>query len=193
MGCDIHLYKEKKVNGVWMTADNWTTYDYGDDEKGIEVPWEQRYTDRNYDLFGLLSKGVRSEHEFSMKPRGLPFNISKEVGEDAERDGVDGHSHSFLYLHELKDLLAYLQTQTVEISGMKQKDELAKLSASIASGTPDWNLLYPYCKWASGGDYETFAIEVPASFIVGKGLEQIIASFKGVDGDNHRIVFWFDN
>lgn len=194
MGCDIHCYKEKQINGQWVTADNWTAYDYGDEDKGVEVPWNERFTDRNYKLFGLLSKGVRCEHPFSFEERGLPFNASKEVAEESERWGVDGHSHSYLYLHELKDMEAFLKVQTVQITGMKDKEGLAVLRASIAApGETNWDLLYPYCKWASSGDYEEFTLDVPASYIIGGGLGKIIQSFDGMDGDNHRIVFFFDN
>lgn len=194
MGCDIHLYKEKQVDGKWVTADEWKSYDYGDDDKGMEVPFEKRFTDRNYELFGLLAKGVRSEHAFSFEPRGLPFNPCAEIAGESEGYGCDGHSHSYLYLHELKDMVAFLETTTIRISGMKNKDGLKELRESIASGNPDWNLLWPYCGWASDSlNYETFEVDVPASFYMGDALTRIIAGFDGIDGDNHRIVFFFDN
>lgn len=193
MGCDIHLYKEKQVNGVWVTADAWEAYDYGENEKGIEVPWKNRFTDRNYELFGLLSNGVRTEHEFSFEPRGIPFNACKEFADKSERYGEDGHSHSYLYLHELKDMLLHLEQTKIQISGMKDRGELKALRESIASAAPNWDLLFPYCAWASSSNYEAFEIDVPASFYMGQSLKKIIDSFDGVDGDNHRIVFFFDN
>lgn len=193
MGCDIHLYKEKSVNGEWLTADVWEAYDYGEDDKGFNVPWETRYTGRNYDLFGLLSKGVRREFPFSFEPRGIPFNSCPEVTGESERWGCDGHSHSYLYLHELKDMREFLKSATLKVSGMKDRDEMEARSAAISSKTPDWNLLYPYCGGTNIPSYEDFEIDVPASFIVGSCLDEIIGSFDGVDGDNHRIVFFFDN
>jgi len=193
MGCDIHLYKEKHVDGKWTAADEWVSYDYGDDDKGVDVPWNKRFTDRNYDLFGLLSKGVRREYPFSFEPRGVPFDACPEYAGDVERIGEDGHSHSYLYLHELKAMQSYLQSATVTMRGMKDRDELEALRASIASDAPDWDLLYPYCAWASSSDYTEFEVDVPASFAMGDGLARIIASFDGIDGDNHRIVFYFDN
>ena len=193
MGCDIHLYIEKHVNGEWVTADVWESSDYGDDENSIDVPWEKRFTGRNYNLFGLLSKGVRREFPFSFKPRGLPFNACQEIANNAEAWGCDGHSHSYLYLHELKDMREFLKTATLKISGMKDRDELAALRASIASDSPNWDLLYPYCQFTGMSSYEEFEIDVPASYIVGGDLDDIISSFEGVDGDNHRIVFFFDN
>ena len=68
MGCDIHMYKEKRVDGVWVAADEWTPDEY--EEGRMEVQWEKRFTERNYELFGALSKGVRSEHPYSFEPRG---------------------------------------------------------------------------------------------------------------------------
>jgi hypothetical protein len=193
MGCDIHFFKEAHVNGKWVTADEWTPFDYGDDDKGVEVKWEKRFTDRNYNLFGLLSKGVRREHEFAFEPRGIPFDACPEYAEECARYGIDGHSHSYLYLHELVAMQNFLASQKVLISGMKSIKELEALRASIATGTPDWNLLYPYCQSTNAPDYEEFEIEVPASFILGDSLERIIETFEGVAGDNHRAVFFFDN
>lgn len=194
MGCDIHLYKEKQIDGKWVTADEWTPYDYGEDEKGIEVEWKNRFTDRNYELFGLLCKGVRSEHALSLSARGIPFDASPEVLQTSERYGCDGHNHSYLYVHELRSLVEALKVTTTRIEGMKDKGELEILKDSIASGNPDWSLLYPYCGWASNAEkYVEFSLDVPASFIVGDSVERIIAGFDGIDGDNHRIVFFFDN
>lgn len=193
MGCDIHCYKEKHVGEKWLTADEWEAYDYGGEEKGVTVPWEKRFTVRNYQLFGLLSKGVRSEHKFSFEPRGLPFNACAEVVAEAKSWGRDGHGHNYLYLHELKDMLAHLEQTTIAITGMKDKAGLKALRDSTASGTPDWSLLFPYCGWTTDPDYEKFQVDVPASFYVCGDLKKIIDSFDGVDGDNHRIVFFFDN
>lgn len=193
MGCDIHLYKEKQVDGQWVTADVWEEYDYGDDDKGIEVSWDNRYTGRNYNLFGLLSKGVRRDLPFGFAQRGMPYNSCKEIAEMSEKWEADGHSHNYLYLHELKDMREFLKTEMIQISGMKDREQLAALRKSIASGEPDWDLLYPYCQWASMDNYEEFEIDVPAYFIMGDCLDEIISSFDGVDGDNHRIVFFFDN
>lgn len=194
MGCDIHLYKEKQIDGKWVAADVWTPYDYGDDEKGIEVDWKNRFTGRNYELFGLLCKGVRSEHPLSLTARGLPFDACQEIASHAEQWGEDGHNHSYLYVHELRSLLEALKMTTTRIEGMKDKEGLAILNASIATGTPDWSLLYPYCGWTSNSEaYAEFSLDVPASFIIGDSVERIIAGFDGIEGDNHRIVFFFDN
>lgn len=194
VGCDIHTYREKQVAGQWVSADVWEESEYADEKGVFRVPYErQAYTGRNYDLFGALAAGVRREFDFAFKPRGVPFDVSDNVSKANKQWDSDGHSHSYLYLHELRDFASWLKTQTVPIEGMKNAEQLAALKESIASGNPDWNKLYPYCQWTSELSAVKFCIDVPASFAIGKCLDEIIASFDGIDGDNHRLVFWFDN
>lgn len=190
MGCDIHLYKEKFVDGQWVTADVWQKCDL--DDSRMEVPYESTYNDRNYNLFGLLA-GVRNDHEYSLVARGMPFDACELVSKASSDWDCDGHSHSYIYLHELKSLRNFLQTQTVKIEGMKDKASLEKFQESMQSGSPDYDLLYPYCGWTNQPNCVPFEVDLPASYIMGGGLDKIIKLFDGVDGDNHRIVFWFDN
>lgn len=191
MGCDIHLYREKHVEGKWLAADKWSKDEDGD---YLRVDYDDQYfTDRNYELFGLLAKGVRREHEFSFEKRGLPFDACDEIKACAGDWDCDGHSHSFLFLHELKAALTYTKAQTLTVSGMKDSKELEALNESIASGKPNWELLWPYCQWTNTAGHEHFEIDVPASLYFEDALERIIAGFDGVEGDNHRIVFFFDN
>ena len=191
MGCDIHMYKEKRVNGEWVTADEWTPDRY--EEGRLEVQWEKQFTERNYDLFGALSEGVRSEHPYSFKARGIPFDACAEIKQESEGWGVDGHSHSYLFLHEIKAFRKFLEAQTVTIEGLKDKAGLATLRESIATGSPDWRLIYPYWGGSNNPEDERFEFQVSASFALGSSLDRIIALFDGVDGDLHRVVFWFDN
>lgn len=190
MGCDIHCYREKLINGKWLSADKWED-EYN--EGRLDVPYEQRFTDRNYRLFGLLSSGVREEYPFSLEPRGLPFDVSIEVKTISDVWEGDGHSHSYVYLHELKSLKEFLKTATVKVTGMKDKEGLLALKESVESENPDWNLLYPFCGWTNVEGAVRFEYDVPASFIIGNSLEKLIKLFDGLDGENHRIVFWFDN
>lgn len=191
MGCDIHMYKEVQVAGEWVSADKWSDDEYEPGRK--EVSYKDRFTDRNYKLFGMLVDGVRSSSPFSFKPRGLPHDVTDVVKEESDGWGVDGHSHSYLFLHELLSFRDFLKTQTVRISGMKHPDELAALQKTIDAGAPDWDLLFPYCGWTNSSEYVEFALDVPASFYVGTSLQTIIDGFDEVRGDNPRIVFWFDN
>jgi hypothetical protein len=194
MGCDIHIYREKLINGVWVSADEWAD-EY--DEGVMTVPYEKSaYSGRNYELFGFLAEGVRRDIPGAFEQRGTPDDASPEVAELVDRWNGDGHSHSWLGLAELIEANENLKTQTTPISGMMEREQWDKLQASIATGEPDWDLLYPYSQgvYGAGADkYVEFEVQVPATFAFGDGLQHIIDSFAGIDGDDHRIVFFFDN
>jgi hypothetical protein len=127
MGCDIHLYVEKKdKSGKWVTADNW--------DKTKDVDYERRfYSSRNYSLFAILADvrnecGLAAKYGFSRlvpdaeddiyipisAPRGLPCGATPEVRAAAEHWEGDGHSYSWLLLSEI---LAYDWTQVVTRRG----------------------------------------------------------------------------
>jgi len=125
MGCDIHLFVEKKVDGKWVSADSWER----EEEEGfnsLSVDYNKRfYSGRNYDLFAILAD-VRNGSGFAGcdtgdgfvpidSPRGIPEDASTEVKECSERWDGDGHSHSWFTLAEL---LAYDWTQTTKLRGM---------------------------------------------------------------------------
>lgn len=191
MGCDIHLYKEKKVNNKWISADEGWKDKY--DEGYQDVDWNNRFTDRDYNLFGFLSEGVRRNHKISFKARGIPFNVCDEVKALVDRWDCDGHSHSYLYLSELKDAWESLSDKTITISGMKDNEGIKLLNESIESNQKtNWDLLYPYCQMTNSPGHSDFEVEVPATHSL-SSIQTIIGSFDGIDGDDHRIVFWFDN
>ena len=113
MGCDIHAFTEVKRGGKWVEADLWCTnpeYATADEEEKkytnpMYVPYGTHICidDRNYALFGVLA-GVRgSGLPRISEPKGLPEDASPNVAEDARRWGIDGHSHSWLTLKELKE------------------------------------------------------------------------------------------
>jgi hypothetical protein len=185
MGCDIHMYRERLIGGKWETADEWD---------GDDVDWEKRFTRRNYNLFAILA-GVREREAppFKFEPRGLPINVSPEVKRASDGWDCYGHSHSHLYLHELEELRRLLREKKQPISGMKNRDELAALKESIASGSPDWILLYPYCQGTNDPKQVEFCIDVPSDFMVGAALDEIIEMTKAAGGEMQRVVFWFDN
>lgn len=191
MGCDIHLYREKKINNVWVTADEGWCDEYGEGVK--DVPWKTRFTDRDYNLFGFLSSGVRRKHEFSFKERGMPFNVCAEIKALCDSHGGDGHSSSYLSLTELKDAWAFLQDKTIVVSGMKDAKELQALQASIRSDEKtNWDLIYPYCQGTTDPKAMDFSIDADCTYFL-SGVKKIIDLFDDVDGEDQRIVFWFDN
>lgn len=111
MGCDIHNHIEylKTINGEskWVCGDYFKVNPYYkegeyDGERPLELV---RFCDnRNYGLFSLLADVRNYSHNKPIsEPKGLPDDLSKEVKEDAEYWGLDGHSHSFFTLKELLD------------------------------------------------------------------------------------------
>ncbi len=84
MGCDIHAFKEVKVNGQWHC--------FG------EAPIE-----RNYRLFGWMA-GVRQPEERLFITKGLPDDVTVPVKFLSDGWDCDGHTHSYLTSSELKEL-----------------------------------------------------------------------------------------
>lgn len=85
MGCDIHMFAEKKQDGLYQ-----------------EVTAVPAYDDRNYALFGWLA-GVRNYSAVTplSEPRGLPENASLDVRESLNKWSCDAHSTSWFTVDEL--------------------------------------------------------------------------------------------
>lgn len=131
MGCDIHLYVERRVDGKWMTADKWSKNKYHekypeDNEPEMCIEWEDRfYSGRNYNLFAILA-GVRNGRGFAgcktgegfvpiSEPRGVPDDACPEYKAEVDRWDGDGHSHSYFTVAEL---MAYDWNQTSILHGV---------------------------------------------------------------------------
>jgi hypothetical protein len=104
MGCDIHLYVERRENGAWITCDQWSK-DEGDDYPHVDYQ-KSFYRGRNYDLFAIFAD-VRNGRGFAgcetgdgfvpiCAPRGVPDDCCPEYRAAVEGYGEDGHSHSWL-------------------------------------------------------------------------------------------------
>lgn len=93
MGCDIHLYVEKK-----NSQGQWEILRDVKDEKELYQP----YHSRNYDLFAILA-GVRGYLNYIEPPKGVPDNASPEYKKMVEDWDCDGHSHSYFTVRELLD------------------------------------------------------------------------------------------
>lgn len=107
MGCDIHLHREVRRNGKWECIEPANEEPPFDDEQCVPN-FDAPHYSRDYWLFGLLSRGVRTEWPFSFAERGLPNDVSPELKHDSDKWDSDGHSHSWLGLEELKTKAAEL-------------------------------------------------------------------------------------
>lgn len=164
MGCDIHLFTEKKVNGKWA-----------DQNTDLEV-------DRNYDLFSILAD-VRNYNNIVpiSEPKGIPADADEPFKKESDRMDDDGHSHSYLTLQELLD---YLPNVSDKQSGMISAEQAERLEAgelptswSRSTSTPG----YVYREWQSRDE--------SLQDVVNK-LNDLKGDLPETD---IRIVFFFDN
>jgi hypothetical protein len=101
MGCDIHIYTERKIGNQWHNIDNWAYNEYyPEEDEPLRV--RQWYDGRDYYLFGLLARGVRNDNPLGFEARGLPANVTNIVKQQYEAWGYDAHSASWLTLKELE-------------------------------------------------------------------------------------------
>jgi hypothetical protein len=176
MGCDIHVYIEKRIgkDSVW-TADEGHHLEVEFEGSPDERVWvhECSAAGRDYELFGLLA-GVRSYgDECLYQPRELPADLSEKVRLAAENWGMDGHSHTYLTLSEF--------TECVEKSGYKlgankSSEAFYEWDGRKFSDLPEsYTTIINYCnKWIN--DYK---------------VDNILLNTQ--HEPEVRIVFWFDN
>lgn len=129
MGCDIHLYVEKRVGGNWVPADKWVPDEKSEEKDplmALMVPYNDHYySGRNYDLFAILADvrngrgfaGIDTGEGFNpiSDPKGLPIDVTTEVQLELDRWGEDAHSVNF---YTVKDLLEFDWTQVTKLRGV---------------------------------------------------------------------------
>jgi hypothetical protein len=198
MGCDIHTYIEifnDKTN-KWELAHGLKK----DNDNKYEVPYCDRFTDRNYILFGILTNGqVRGKGYGIFSCKGIPTDCSDFVSSQIKYWSIDGHSHSYLTFDEIEKGLSSLQK--IKISGLILKNQLKKVKAilkrKIFSSDELAKHLYPYCQGYSGNDinkYVQFDIDVPVIFEIDNFMRYINTHiYDWKEKNNIRLVFWFDN
>lgn len=199
MGCDIHCYVEmfNKKSKKWVLAHGVRPDPWEDDESILEVSSADRYDDRDYTVFGILTNGnVRHEGIGMFNPKGFPADASDFVKKDYEHWDSDAHTPSYLTFAEIKQIPL---DKTVTISGMMKKEQLKKLKVLLKR--KDYTLeelngvLYPYCGSTNMDSHDSFEVEIPIKFEIKRFLDFIKRareySFNGTS--EMRIVFWFDN
>ena len=180
MGCDIHLHCEYRKNGIWYNCDNFEW----NQETG-QYEFVSIYSDRNYILFGVLA-GVRSnEPEKIDSPRGLPDDIALKTKELADLDFKWTHSHSYLTLREL---LKWRERQQKKWKKLKKKNGV-KCDDYEGEYILE-NDEYPIFKWKKNILNELIQkMEYK--------MDDHLFCFGEDDyyeqGDDFRIIFWFDS
>jgi hypothetical protein len=138
MGCDIHLFKEYRSpdinNNKWVSYDYW--YSEGTntsiyDTAGLPlakkhtIPMGRAFDDsapsRNYDAFGMLAEGVRTEYPYSIECKGLPDDVTYLVRTEHQGWGADAHSATYFTEVELNALIIRLSIMTADETINRQK------------------------------------------------------------------------
>lgn len=206
MGCDIHIHVEykKTVNDQsrWVCGDYFKVNPYFG-----EFPNEDPFSlvgfcnGRNYSRFATLAN-VRNygDTPYIDDPRGLPDDITKEVKEDAESWGDDGHSHSYFTLKELidfqKNAPPLRHRGMISLEAQKALDETGKTPDEWCQGTNmkgwDWR------EWT-----EENTVLVPLIEAIKQRADELYVIYGWLweeepdeaykRADDIRIVFWFDN
>jgi hypothetical protein len=178
MGCDIHAVVEVNVETSW------------DPSKYSFKIWQAHeiLVGRNYEIFAALA-GVRRENDDQPRiddPRGLPEDGSSMFHAYSEAWGIDGHSHSYVTLAELK---AFDTTQTYEsdriiLSRDKETGEIT----STCGGT---NRPGPHERVGTTNVFGPW----PDAAKVWTDLIAEVEHFKTDDmtDEDVRLVFFFDN
>src|SRR5665213_427516 len=111
MGCDIHMYIEKRDDsGHAWRIDEGHTYDEDELDAAGNVEYEGDLDDleasvgRSYQMFHIMA-GVRSGEVQLFEARGVPDDASPEYLKTVDRWSGDGHTHSYLSLEEFRKCL----------------------------------------------------------------------------------------
>lgn len=168
MGCDIHIYVERKNNNKWEVIkginpwiseykswlDNAETEERKNylldriktmEEKESIVSEGWIYEGRNYNLFAILAD-VRNYYNIKpiIDPRGIPEDICKEINNEYESWSGDSHSCSYYTFKELLDF--DWKNNYVENEGFVDEKTYKNFKQT---GDP-----YPCSKGVGGGNVE---------------------------------------
>ena len=209
MGCDIHMYVEykkelpikdsKKREEKWISGDYFKLNPYKDiwdGEEEEEFEKIELYGGRNYGLFATLA-GVRDYSNLIIpisNPKGIPHNCCDYVKKANKNWGIDGHTHSWLTLKEIKD---YQATQPL----LPRKGFISPIDVIEF----DKNGTHPesWCQGTNMKGYEEREwVEknetlIPLIELMEKRAKELMQyNYEEYDTKNDekiRIVFWFDN
>lgn len=185
MGCDIHLFVEKKNNNKWEAVKGKNPYFgcWANEPEECYKDWF--YNSRNYSLFSVLAD-VRNNYNIKpiATPKGLPIDVSDIVRKESDEWDGDGHSHSWL---TLKELLDYDINQTITAKGMISPAQYSSLQQGINPSS--------WCGWTSQEDYISAKWEEKLNDFVGFFWTENIPQLQALTNnpEDIRIVFWFDN
>lgn len=210
MGCDIHVYPEKRTRVALsdLSLDVWE-YVYKEEKEQLgSYTFSNNYygyNGRNYDLFSIIA-GVRNYDNIGSTfewERLIPADASDYVKARAWEWGGDGHSHNYL---TLKELIEHDWSTPRSVSGLITA-EMYKAWDKKAPQKMYWRGSEKVCY--SAAEYDALAAKdlapldadvkvtwtVTDAELIDAKFAKMIERLKEIDPDpsNVRIVFFFDN
>jgi len=218
MGCDIHLYVEKRVGDKWEAVPGPNPWHGMWDDEPEERLNDWIWDGRHYDLFAIMAN-VRNGYGFAgcdtgdgfvpiAMPKGLPDDVSPAIKASADGWGCDGHSYSWLTLRELQE---YDWNRVTKHRGIVSEAEYLEFKKN---GKPE-----SWCGGVSGPNvvhvspaqmddivagnvvreegkqyYTKVEWEETYRETVGFIVDEILQKMAELGGpDDVRLVFWFDS
>jgi hypothetical protein len=198
MGCDIHLYVERRNGQGWESCDVWEKSEYEPHE--MTVPYGKHfYSDRSYDTFSILAN-VRNGYGFAgtdtgegfvpiAAPRGLPDDLSPQLA--AEAAIFLEHTPSWLTAKELMDYdWTQITTKRGWLSGPQYADWI-EYQRGEGEGPRAW------CGGISGGGVEHISEDEMAKRVAavqelfkGANYKDLQQALKGRLGSMYCQVSW---
>ena len=213
MGCDIHVLTEKyNKNKGWINVDDWRINPYYGDNEYETEKYEIKtcYDNRNYELFTVLAN-VRNYYNNIVcikEPKGIPNDISEESNNYIENWGEDGHSHSWYTLKELYDYWVNMNGKTKRtgilvgsvLDNFDKKGEEPTLWSqgywgNEKSARRTWEVEYNPLTEFITVLIERFCDEFWIFHIKKEEYKTDERLKKSIEenGDNYRVIFFFDN
>lgn len=183
MGCDVHMYVERKVNNVWTAIsgespykkmykeiydnspnDEWARNAYQMECNPVYEGWI--YNDRNYTLFSILANvrngidkiflGPATGHQAKpiSNPKGIPDDVSDKVRKCYDDFGRGSHSTSYFTLKQLKE---YNLDEEITYVGLVDRKEYARY---LKNGNPE--------SWCGGSNAKLISNQDMEDWINGK-------------------------
>lgn len=175
MGCDIHLLIEYRKEN----------YFYQNNEPYWNNFGQRYYCRRDYGMFGMLCKGVRTEFDNSFEPRGMPANI-----------GDDTRSEFYWYITEEPNdkakettLKKAKQWEKEGCSTIIYHNEKPTWVTDPDSHSHSWLTANEFSKAVEQLKEARKEVSISDDYIL---IETVLKKLVEL-GYDARIVFWFDN
>lgn len=126
MGCDIHMYMETKVNGLWKS-------------NGVRLDVQRNY--RLFSLLGLEGRNTYDIEPLQKSPYKLPLDVSSAVLDAWLEYEPDGHSPGWLTC----EMLDGVDLDEIIVEGVYDfpvGQKFIETRRSLLDRIPDFDIIY---------------------------------------------------